>query len=786
MSFADYIRHGWLLCSIPPGAKAPRQEEWNLRENAISDPARAVVGAGLCHAWSGTCAIDIDKLDTAREWLASKGVDLDALLAAPDTVHISSGRPGRAKLLYALPTPLPSLKVAPYEKLDPETEKPKKYHALEFRCATKDGLSVQDVLPPTIHPDTGRPYEWRYGDDLVGDWRNLPSLPEALAALWQSQIRPIVQSGPVAPVGAEFEELQALLESEDADADYDTWLAVGLAVHHETRGAQQGFALWDAWSANGSKYKGRQDLEPHWRSFRPDANNPITIGWLRSRQIAKPTDFPVVPAGTEAPATEFSGVRNEHFGEDTRPGAAIRQILETRLVFVVGQGSYYDMQAKAEAWLDDRAVRHLFCPRMPVVITPGKSGQPDKIAKPDPVDFLKNSETKTVVDAVGMHPGAPRLFTEDGRCYVNRYASRTIEPLRPKPFERDAFHFLWSQMTDKVFREWLLRFYAHAVQRPGVKVQSAPLLFSEATGTGKNTIARVIPELLFGAQWVRSMSGNVLGGQFNDVVGETWWLYLEELRAGATKADRIQTTNKLKSWITDSRIEVHPKGMKPFDIRNRMQITATSNFNDAVAIDNNDRRWAIGELVKPINERASIDLYQGFLLTERAPGVLQHIFRDVSLVGFNPTARAPFTSAKKAMIKAGIGSWESEIVERMVALEPPFDKELFSLREAHQLLLGRGPVSQHVLAAVLRKPPFNCRLLLPFSKARLWAWRNVERWMRCGEAQRLLHMDTGQRPLGPGWTSDIPAPLLAMSADADIEPTQETVEIPDNLRDLFE
>lgn len=782
MSFRDYIHHGWKLCAIPPGAKAPRQEEWNRRENAHQTGIALTAGAGLLHAWSGTCAIDIDKLDTAREWLATKGIDLYALLAARDAVQITSGREGRAKLLYALPAPLPSLKVAPYQKPHPETGKLQTYHALEFRCATKDGLSVQDVLPPTIHPETGKPYAWKFhGDDLIGDWRNLPPLPAELLALWQANVRPPAQTGPVAPVGAEYTELQELLEGEDPDSDYDTWLAVGLAIHHETSASPQGFALWDAWSAKGSKYKGRQDLEPHWRSFRSDANNPITIGWLRSRQVAKADAFPIV---VPAQALEFGGTGNENFGEDTRPGSVIRKILETRLVFVTGQDCYYDLESKSDGWLTDRSVRHLFCPRMPLIEMPGKSGKPDKVTRPDPVDFLKNSETKTVVDAVGMHPGAPRLYTEDKRRYVNRYMPRPVEPLHPKSYELEAFQFLWSRMVEPMFREWLLRFFAHAVQHPGVKIRTAPLLFSEATGTGKNTLMKELPEILFGSQWVRTMSGNVLGSNFNDAVGETWWLYLEELRTGASKADRIQMTNKIKAWVTDSSIEVHPKGLKPYNIRNRMQITGSSNFNDALQLDNHDRRWAVGELGDPWTERESIDLY-AFLHSERARGVLHHIFRGVDLLGFKPDARAPVTVAKKAMIRAGIGTWESEIVERMVASEPPFDKDLFSLREAYQLMIGRGPLSQHALGAVIRKPPFNCALLPNFSKARLWAWRNVESWMRTPEGARMRYMETGQRPEHGRWTNEIPLLLLAMSADAEPEEPKPFAEYPEHLRDLI-
>ncbi len=55
---------------------------------------------------------------------------------------------------------------------------------LEFRCGTCDGLTVQDVLPPSIHPDTGQPYKW----GGKGNWQAIPVIPAALLAIWQQEV----------------------------------------------------------------------------------------------------------------------------------------------------------------------------------------------------------------------------------------------------------------------------------------------------------------------------------------------------------------------------------------------------------------------------------------------------------------------------------------------------------------------------------------------------------------------------------------------------------------------
>lgn len=297
-----------MLCAIEPGSKAPTYKEWNaLGLGQIKMPPG--YGAGLMHVESGTCAIDLDQMEIATAWLAQKSVDLASLLTAPDAVRIASGRTGRAKLLYRLDRPLQSVKTAKFQQISPKSGQLETYTAIDFRCATKGGLSMQDVLPPTIHPDTGKPYEWAYGDELTGSWRNLPPLPPELRAIWEELLRgsQIANDAPAAPTGAGFEEMRALLAQQDPNAAYNEWLRVGMALHHETSGSREGLLLWNEWSARATgpdKYKGIADLEPHWRSFNTQTAGAVTLGSLRAEAVADVGDFPIVLPSTSATTPE--------------------------------------------------------------------------------------------------------------------------------------------------------------------------------------------------------------------------------------------------------------------------------------------------------------------------------------------------------------------------------------------------------------------------------------------------------------------------------------------------
>ena len=163
---ALYLAAGWSLCRLKPNSKQPDGADWPNNPTTSPD-AFATRGIGIIHKLSGTCCLDIDDLVSAQAWFEVHGIDLDTLLWADDAVQIQSGKPNRAKLLYRAPAG----EHLPYVKLDAA--------GIELRGNGTSGH--QDVLPPSIHPETGKAYEW--GGE--GDWKQLPEVPAALLQVWK-------------------------------------------------------------------------------------------------------------------------------------------------------------------------------------------------------------------------------------------------------------------------------------------------------------------------------------------------------------------------------------------------------------------------------------------------------------------------------------------------------------------------------------------------------------------------------------------------------------------------
>ena len=270
----DYIDHGWSLVPIPPSTKGPQTKGWNQRAGALKSSADLPEGwgIGLAHAYSGTCALDIDSLATATLMLAEHGIDLQALLDAPDAVQIVSGREGRAKLLYCVAEPLPSKKITTGGTT-----------IYELRCATSSGLTVQDVLPPSVHPDTEQPYCWAGR----GQWSRLPAIPQALLDLWRSRLvteTPIQAAMPPAGSGGAVSDadwvnaLQAL-QAIDPGGSRDEWITVGMALH--STGRPDALSVWNTWSERSTtKYPGQRDMAKQWASFHNDKATEVGLGSL--------------------------------------------------------------------------------------------------------------------------------------------------------------------------------------------------------------------------------------------------------------------------------------------------------------------------------------------------------------------------------------------------------------------------------------------------------------------------------------------------------------------------
>lgn len=203
---------GLALVKIEPCQKTPKGNGWNKPGGYFTDADKAeafwtkhpTYNMGVVLGPSRICSLDVDHVEYSRQVLRDVlDVDLDKLAAENPTLV---GNPERFRIMFRLPEGLEFHRhsLSWPNPLDPDGSKHKlataglklaretgdkeqieAMHARqkEFAPVTVFELragAVQDVLPPSIHPDTGQPYSWRNPPT-----DGLPELPSDLVKTWR-------------------------------------------------------------------------------------------------------------------------------------------------------------------------------------------------------------------------------------------------------------------------------------------------------------------------------------------------------------------------------------------------------------------------------------------------------------------------------------------------------------------------------------------------------------------------------------------------------------------------
>mgnify|MGYP001186331568 CR=1 FL=1 len=295
------LTNGYLIIPIRPGEKRPALSAWQNARLGASDLSHYPDhGVGILCGQGAQPVVGID-IDISHptigpaitEWCRKVlGWAPERVGAAPRTMLVyRAAEAGWAK----------GNSVSFFDPADP-TKPSGKRNEQQIEVL---GLGQQFVAYH-IHPDTGMPYEWT---DLFGGLEyvkasDLPVINETQVESLFMELDRLVRATPgleavAAPMSAplsmsdddfllgistktdtSLEKARELLGwlTNAVGVDYDTWVTVGMAFHHEFDGSAGALAAWNEWSSSSPKHI-EGECERKWRSFGKGGKQ-ISLRWL--------------------------------------------------------------------------------------------------------------------------------------------------------------------------------------------------------------------------------------------------------------------------------------------------------------------------------------------------------------------------------------------------------------------------------------------------------------------------------------------------------------------------
>ena len=134
---------------------------------------------------------------------------------------------------------------------------------------------------------------------------------------------------------------------------------------------------------------------------------------------------------------------------------------------------------------------------------------------------------------------------------------------------------------------WLLGWCAYCVQNPGRQAEVAVVLRG-GKGVGKGMFGRILMRL-FSTHALHITHSKHLVGAFNAHLVDCLFLFADEAFWAGDKAGE----GALKALVTEPTVQIEPKGVDSFAVRNRVKILISSNEDWVVPVSEDERRFFV-------------------------------------------------------------------------------------------------------------------------------------------------------------------------------------------------
>lgn len=546
------------------------------------------------------------------------------------------------------------------------------------------------------------------------------------------------------PIDIDPDELRTHVMVCTGAEDYDEWRNMGFALHHQFGGSDEGFELWNEWSETADNYD-RDALETKWPTFAIEGKGraPLTARYILRRaaectekqrvEIGLKLRSAFINAKTEAEWTKAAEeCRRSEIGMMVRDSIVTlarkryQDITNTDVsVWIVKKALAYQPKKKdrtpkwLDDWIYDVSDDHFF--NLKLKFGTSKQGfnslhDRQALTKKDILDGRTTPSAPASDLALNVHripvvvsrlymPGHDDLFKEHGRMHANTYSEAEFpeipKELNPRDranlerIKRHVAHLLVKPTEQRMLIDWL----SWVVQNPGQHANYAVLL-QGVEGDGKTFFAEMMRAVMGVSNVNMANAATVINSQFSDWAYGSCLCCVEEIRiVGDFNSDKYATLNKIKPFITNQIVEVHPKGKKTFNAKNMTSYLLFTNFKDALPIDENSRRylvlfsrWQSKDKLSEFNAENPdyyTDLYAA--IVQSAGAIRGWLINHKQAPEFNAFGNAPDTEAKAIMVRMSKPGF-IQVIDDLIAenREVGASRELLDVTELQDIFMTKG------------------------------------------------------------------------------------------------
>jgi len=194
--------------------------------------------------------------------------------------------------------------------------------------------------------------------------------------------------------------------------------------------------------------------------------------------------------------------------------------------------------------------------------------------------------------------------------------------------------------------DWVLKWLALPLQRPGAKMRSA-LVFHGPQGTGKNLFFEIIASIY--GRYALVVGQEQLEEKHNEWMSQKLFLIGDEVIA---RQELYHQKNKLKAFITGETIQVNPKFLPLRTEKNHINVVFLSNEEQPLALEPSDRRYFV--VYTPPHRKDNLYKEVSECIKNGGIEAFYHHLMHLDLSDFDEYSKPIMTVAKADLIELGM------------------------------------------------------------------------------------------------------------------------------------